>query len=182
MEQDIEQLERLVAAGARKDDAGNFHPSWGYFVQLISYVRGTQRRSSPFHAAISDGTHDGPSSDSFTLTFENAQILGRDALVSCFASLVEVWRPTHGGIFGYEVSRRRRTEQNWYPPIGALTFTATGSGYNLPDDDLVDLHQLPHGVLAVLKEWSLEAVLTYGEAFRAVNIGMPRSDAYSGKK
>ncbi|WP_146116688.1 MULTISPECIES: hypothetical protein [unclassified Arthrobacter] len=176
----VEELVELVVAGARKDDAGSFHPSWGYFVQLISYVKGTERGTSPFRAAVSDGAHDGPSSDSFSLTFEKAQVQGKDAIVSTFASLVEVWRPAHGGIFGYEISRRRRGEQIWYPPVGALTYAAAGSGYMLPDDELVDLRPLPHGVLAVLKEWSLDAVLAYGEAFRAVNDGIPRRAAGTG--
>ncbi|MFE4194700.1 hypothetical protein ACFRJ9_02450 [Paenarthrobacter sp. NPDC056912] len=178
---DIEELIHLVNAGARRDDAGSFHPSWGYFVQLVAYVKGTERRTSPFHAAISDGAQGGPSSDSFSLTFGNALIFGKGALVSSFASLVEVWRPTHGGIFGYEVSRRRRGEAVWYPPVGALTYTAKASGYRLPVHELVELHPLPHGVLAVLKEWSLDAVLTYGEAFRAVNHGVPRGNARTGK-
>jgi len=176
----VEELVELVVAGARKDDAGSFHPSWGYLVQLISYVKGTERGTSPFRAAVSDGAHDGPSSDSFSLSFEKAQVQGKDAIVSTFASLVEVWRPAHGGIFGYEISRRRRGEEIWYPPVGALTYAAAGSGYLLPDDELVDLRPLPHGVLAVLKEWSLDAVLAYGEAFRAVNDGIPRRAAGTG--
>ncbi len=176
----VEELVELVAAGARKDDLGSFQPSWGYFVQLISYVKGTDRRTSPFHAAISDGAHNGSSSDSFSLTFEKAQVQGKDAIVETFASLVGVWRPTHGGIFGYEISRRRRGEQIWYPPVGALTYSAADSRYVLPDNELVELRPLPHGVLAVLKEWSLDAVLAYGEAFRAVNDGIPRRAAETG--
>jgi hypothetical protein len=115
------------------------------------------------------------------LTFEKAQVQGKDAIVSTFASLVEVWRPAHGGIFGYEISRRRSREQIWYPPVGALTYSAADSGHVLPDNELVELHPMPHGELAVLKEWSLDAVHAYGEAFRADNDGIPHRAAGTGK-
>ncbi|MDO6142527.1 hypothetical protein [Paenarthrobacter aurescens] len=47
-------------------------------------------------------------------------------------------------------------------------------------DELVDLRPLPHGVLAVLKEWTLNAILAYGEAFSAVTDGIPRRAAGTG--
>jgi hypothetical protein len=171
----VEELGTLVAAGARKDDADRLHPGWGYFVQLISFLTGSDRAVSPFHAAVSDGARGGSSSDSFSLTFANSRVSGREALVSSFGALIDVWQPTRGGVFGYEVSRLRRREPVWYPPIGVLTYFAEGSGYVLPDNSLVALLPLRNGLLAVLNDWTLEAVLTYGEAFRAVNQGLPRS-------
>lgn len=175
-----EELAEVVVAGARKDDAGSFHPSWGYFVQLISFLKGSDRAVSPFHAAVSDGAHGGFSSDSFSLTFANALISGREAVVSSFSALIEVWQPTRGGVFGYEVSRLHRGEPAWCPPVGVLTYFAEDSGYVLPDNPLVELRRLRSGVMAILNDWTLDAVLAYGEAFRAVNDGIPRRAAGTG--
>ncbi|WP_223942019.1 hypothetical protein [Arthrobacter sp. StoSoilB22] len=176
----IEELGTLVMAGARKDDAERFHPSWGYFVQLISFLKGSDRAVSPFHAAVSDGAHGGFSSDSFSLTFADALVSGREAVVSSFSALIEVWQPTRGGVFGYEVSRLHRGEPAWYPPVGVLTYFAEDSGYVLPDNPLVELRRLRSGVMAILNDWTLDAVLAYGEAFRAVNDGIPRRAAGTG--
>lgn len=171
----VEELAARAEAGARKDDAGSSYPEWGYFIQVLSFLEGTNRGTSPFHAAISDGKHDGSAGNSFSLEFEHALIPAREALVDCFVSLVQVWHPERGGVFGYEVARLRRGEAVWYPPVGALTYFAHDSGYVLPESPLVELRLLSGGVLAVLNDWTLDAVLSYADQVRAVNQGIPRT-------
>lgn len=105
--------------------------------------------------------------------FERAVIPGHEAFIECFASLVQVWRPKRGRLFGYEVARLRRGEPVWYPPGGVLTYFAQDSGYVLPESPLVELRPLSGGVVAVLKDWTLDAVLAYAEEVRAVNEGIP---------
>lgn len=122
---------------------------------------------------VTDGEQLPRSSDAFTLKFAQAEVTGRDAIIDCFAALICIWRPVRGAVDGLELAKRHRNDTILYPPVGVLTYFATDGGYVLPESPRAELRQLPNGVMAVLKEWTLEAVLSYEEAFRAVNQGTP---------
>jgi len=169
----IDEATSLVKSGARKDDAGKFHEGSGYFVQLVSFLNGTDRSVSPFHASIADGASDFPSHTSLKLTFKQAMIPSRETFVTCLVELFDLWLPERGGLFSSAITKKNRDQPIWYPPVGVVTCFANDSGYFLPEDPLVDLRPLSRGTLAVLKNWTLEAVQRYEAAFRAVNNGIP---------
>ncbi|BCW62162.1 hypothetical protein [Arthrobacter sp. StoSoilB22] len=169
----IDEATSLVESGARKDDAGKFYVGSGYFVQLVSFLNGTDRSVSPFYASIADGSSDAPSHNSLKLTFKQAMIPSRETFVACLVELFDLWPPEMGGLFSSAITRKNRDQPIWYPPVGVVTYFAYDSGYVLPEDPLVELRQLPNGTLAVLKNWTLEAVQRYEAAFRAVNNGIP---------
>lgn len=168
-----------VEDGARKDDVGTFYPSWGYYVSMLGFLAGSDRRVCPFEVSTADGDQDGRSSDSFNLNFLEAAVPGRGALVDCVASLIDLWEPTRGGLFSSAITKNNRDQPIWYPPVGVVTYFANDSGYVLPEDPLVELRQLPNGTLAVLKDWTLEAVRRYEAAFRADNNGIPNDRSAS---
>jgi hypothetical protein len=167
-----EELAVPVEAGAHKDASGRFYPHWGYYIQVCSFLQGTERRASPFDVSISDGAHKGSSDNSFSMRLERAHIPHREAFVECFAELVDVWHPMRGAVSAREVTKRQVREPIWYPPVGVLTYFAQESGYVLPESPLVELRRLKGGTLAVLKEWTLDAVLAYVEEVKAVNEGV----------
>lgn len=169
----IDEATSLVESGARKDDDGKFYEGSGYFVQLVSFIKGSERSVSPFHASIGDGASDAPTRNSLKLTFKQATIASRETLVDCLVVLFDLWRPERGGLFSSAVNRKNRDQPIWYPPVGIVTYIANDSGFVLPEDPLVELRQLPKGTLAVLKNWTLESVQRYEAAFRAVNNGIP---------
>lgn len=168
-----------VEDGARKDDVGTFYPSWGYYVSMLGFLAGSDRRVCPFEVSTADGDQDGRSSDSFNLNFLEAAVPGRGALVDCVASLIDLWEPTRGGLFSSAITKNNRDQPIWYPPVGVVTYFANDSGYVLPEDPLVDLHPLRKGTLAVLKDWTLEAAQRYEAAFRADNNGIPNDRSAS---
>lgn len=168
-----------VEDGARKDDAGTFNLSWGYYLSILGFLAGSDRRVCPFEISAADGDQDERSSDSFNLNFSEALVPGRGAFVDCVASLVDLWEPTRGGIFSSAITRKNRDQPIWYPPVGVVSYFANDSGYVLPGDPLVELRPLPKGTLAVLKDWTLDAVQKYEAAFRAVNNGIPNGRSAS---
>jgi hypothetical protein len=107
------------------------------------------------------------------LTFKQAMIPSRETFVACLVELFDLWLPERGGLFSSAITRKNRDQPIWYPPVGVVTYFASDSGYVLPEDPLVDLHQLQKGTTAVLKDWTLDAAQKYEAAFRAVNAGTP---------
>ncbi|MFJ4169714.1 hypothetical protein ACIPY3_09400 [Paenarthrobacter sp. NPDC089714] len=167
----VHEMELRVGDGARKDDAGNFYPSWGYYLSVLGFLAGSDRSLCPFSFSVSDGEDQPGSRNSFELELNEALVSGREAITECVASLVDIWSPIRGGVFGYEVTKQSENHPLWYPPVGVLTYMANGSGYTLPPSPLVDLRPLQNGTLAVLKDWTLDAVLAYQREFRAVTAG-----------
>ncbi|MCM0618336.1 hypothetical protein MOD31_20120 [Paenarthrobacter sp. TYUT067] len=91
----IDEATSLVESGARKDDAGKFYEGSGYFVQLVSFLNGTDRSVSPFRASIADGASDAPSHNSLKLTFKQAMIPSRETFVARLVELFDLptsWR------------------------------------------------------------------------------------------
>ncbi|MFK0009788.1 hypothetical protein ACIQTZ_22325 [Paenarthrobacter sp. NPDC090520] len=170
----FEDVVARVQDGARKDDVGNFHPSWGYYLSVLGFLAGSDRSLCPFSFSVSDGEDPPGSRNSFELELNDALVSGREAITECVASLVDIWAPIRGGVFGYEVTKRNENHPLWYPPVGVLTYMANGSGYTLPSSPLVDLRPLQNGTLAVLTDWTLDAVLDYQSEFRAVDAGAER--------
>ncbi|MFC8038886.1 hypothetical protein ACFUOZ_05985 [Paenarthrobacter sp. NPDC057355] len=168
----IDEATSLVKSGARKDDAGKFYQGSGYFLQLISFLKGSKRSVSPFHLSIGDGASDSPSSNSLKLTFRQATIPNREALVDCLVFLFDLWHPERGGLFSSAISKKNRDQPTWYPPVGVVTYFANEAVYVLPEGPLVDLRPLRGGTLAVLKNWTLDAVQKYETALRALNTGI----------
>lgn len=175
----IDEATSLVESGARKDDAGKFYEGSGYFVQLVSFLNGTDRSVSPFRASIADGASDAPSHNSLKLTFKQAMIPSRETFVARLLELFDLWLPERGCLFSSAITRKNRDQPIWYPPVGVVTYFANDSGYVLSEDPLVELRQLQNGTLAVLKDWTLEAVQRYEAAFRADNNGIPNDRSAS---
>ncbi|MFC8038887.1 hypothetical protein ACFUOZ_05990 [Paenarthrobacter sp. NPDC057355] len=171
------ELALSVEDGARKYDAGHFSPSWGYYILVLGFLAGSARRVCPFQISASDGEQDVKSSDPLSLRFDEAVVSGREVLVDSVAALIDLWKPTRGGISCSAITKKNRDQPVWYPPVGVLTYFAHDAGYVLPEDPLVDLRPLRGGNLAVLKTWSLEAVQEYEAAFRKVNAGIPNGRA-----
>ncbi|MFJ4030261.1 hypothetical protein ACIPWF_23140 [Paenarthrobacter sp. NPDC089989] len=155
------------------DDAGRFHPSFGYFVSLFGFLAESKREVFPFHISVTDGCPGPHSGDSFKLGFDEADVAGCSAIVDGFCALIDIWEPVRGAVSGLALAKLHRNDPILYPPIGVLTYFANSSGYNLPESPLVDLRVLQHGTVAVLKEWTLEASLEYKKSFAAVNEGIP---------
>lgn|GEM_PF-6593274 len=102
-----------VEDGARKDDVGTFYPSWGYYVSMLGFLAGSDRRVCPFEVSTADGDQDGRSSDSFNLNFLEAAVPGRGALVDGVASLIDLWEPTRGGLFSSAITKKNRDQPIW---------------------------------------------------------------------
>lgn len=173
LSRDLEHLTLSVENGARVDDAGKFHPSFGYYFSALGFLDGSERNVCPFDISVTDGCQGPRSADSFKLRFADAKVRDRDAITDCVANLIQIWEPTRGGLHGLELARRHRNDVVRYPPIGLITFFDRSSTYTLPESPLIELRRGQNGTLAVLHEWTLDAVLSYESEFRSVNQGIP---------
>ncbi|MFJ4026601.1 hypothetical protein ACIPWF_06765 [Paenarthrobacter sp. NPDC089989] len=169
----LQDLSLSVEDGARVDDAGKFHPGFGYFVSLFGFLAGSKREVFPFDISVTDGCPGPRSGDSFKLGFAEADVAGCEVIIDGFCALIDIWEPVRGAVSGQALAKLHRDDPILYPPVGVLTYFANNSGYTVPESPLVHLRALTHGTVAVLKQWTLEANLEYKKAFAAVNEGIP---------